>query len=92
MPNATLVFHSTRVFDDGKIVEAKIWAVPSPVRGSAHSLKYSLFYGARGRRLIGYDNEVGKGDHSHLGDNEQAYVFISVEQLVEDFLSDVNQL
>ncbi|MEN9901170.1 MAG: hypothetical protein RLZZ152_2214, partial [Pseudomonadota bacterium] len=51
-----------------------------------------LFYGSRGRRLIGYDNEAGKGDHRHLGDIEEAYVFISVEQLVEDFLSDVNQL
>ena len=92
MPNATLVFHSKRIFDDGTIVEAKIWAVPSPVRGSTHALKYSLFYGSRGRRLIGYDNEPGQGDHRHLGDIEEAYVFISVEQLVEDFLSDINQL
>ena len=37
-----------------------IWEVPSPVVGSAHKLKYSLFYGANGKRLLGYDNERGK--------------------------------
>jgi hypothetical protein len=44
-----------------------IWEVASPVIGSAHKLKYSLFYGVNGKRLVGYDNERGKGDHRHIG-------------------------
>jgi hypothetical protein len=47
--------------------EMTIWEVASPVIGSAHKLKYSLFYGVNGKRLVGYDNERGKGDHRHIG-------------------------
>jgi len=92
MAAATLLFHSKRIYDDGAIVELKIWRVPSSVMGSSHDLKYSLFYGGDGGRLVGYDNEAGKGDHRHLDDREEAYVFKSVEQLVADFLADVTRL
>lgn len=40
-------------------------------------------------RLIGYDNERGKGDHRHLTGREAPYRFISVDTLIEDFLYDV---
>lgn len=43
------------------------------------------------RRLVGYDNEVGKGDHRHIGDVETAYRFTTPEQLVADFLADVRR-
>ena len=70
-------------------MEMAIWHVAEPVAASTHRLKYSLFYGYPGRRVIGYDNERGKGDHKHLGDRQLDYQFTSVEQLVEDFLADV---
>jgi hypothetical protein len=54
-----------------------------------HGLKYSLFYGRDGQRIVGYDNERGKGDHKHLRDTETRYQFVSVEQLVADFLADI---
>jgi hypothetical protein len=92
MAAATLIFETKRLYDDGRIVQARIWVVPMPVRGSGHSLKYSLFYGSEGERLVGYDNEAGKGDHRHYGDREEAYAFKSVEQLVADFLADVSAL
>ena len=59
---------------------------------STHGLKYSLFYGYPGRRLVGYDNERRKGDHRHLDDRELRYIFVSVEQLVADFLADVRRM
>jgi hypothetical protein len=89
MPRATLIFHRKRRFDDGAIVEMKLWLVPDPVRGSRHLFKYSLFYGRDGERLIGYDNEPDKGDHRHYGPREEPYVFTTPEQLVLDFLADV---
>jgi hypothetical protein len=89
MPSADLLFHSKRVYDDGAIVELKIWLLESPVPGSNHTLKYSLFYGERGARVVGYDNERGKGDHRHYGDREEPYAFTSVDQLVADFEADV---
>lgn len=91
MPRATLILHRKRVYDDGAIVEIKLWRVPGPVRGSSHLLRYSLFYGSDGMRLIGYDNEPGKGDHRHRGDHEEAYRFTTLEQLISDFRADLRK-
>lgn len=49
------------------------------------------FYGRDGVRIVGYDNERGKGDHKHLGAVETRYRFESVEKLVTDFLADVER-
>jgi hypothetical protein len=65
-----------------------IWRVPDSVPPATDRLKYSLFYGYPGRRLVGYDNERAKGDHRHLDDRE----LVSVERLVADFLSDVHRI
>jgi len=92
MPAADLLFHSKRVYDDGAIVELKIWLVDRPVRGSGHRFKYSLFYGEGGARVVGYDNERGKGDHRHYGDREETYAFKSVDELVADFEADVEKI
>ncbi|MDP1592836.1 MAG: DUF6516 family protein [Gallionella sp.] len=84
-----LAFHDKAVNPDGSIIEMTIWELSGAVAGSNHTLKYSLFYGSPGTRIVGYDNERGKGDHKHIGEVEEAYLFTTVEQLVADFLSDV---
>jgi len=76
---------------DGSIVEMVIWQLPSPTEDRPHALKYRLFYGRDGERIVGYDNERGKGDHKHLLDVEKRYKFTSVEKLVADFLADVER-
>lgn len=88
---ATRVFHQKYLMRDGAIVEMTIWRVPAPVRGSRHELKYRLFYGFPGTRIVGYDNEPGKGDHRHLRGKESVYRFISIDRLVADFLADVRR-
>ena len=90
MAKATLIFHRKRQFNDGSISEMTLWLVPRPVRGSKHPFRYSLFYGRPGQRLIGYDNEPGKGDHRHYGSHEEPYRFTSPERLVADFLADLH--
>lgn len=70
-------------------MEATLWRVPAPVPPSSHSLKYSLVYIVAGRRIVGYDNERGKGDHRHLRGHEEPYAFTTVEQLIGDFMADV---
>lgn len=92
MPPARLIRHLKRRYDDGAVLEVKLWEVPASVPGSAHRLKYSLFYGRKGERLVGYDNEAGKGDHRHYRDREETYVFTTPEQLVADFLADVRRV
>lgn len=62
-------------------VEIVIWQVPEPVLPSAHPYKYRLVYVVEGKRVVGYDNERGKGDHKHLGGREEAYRFVSPQQL-----------
>jgi hypothetical protein len=92
MRRAVLVLYRKRIYDDGAIAEMKLWLVPNPVRGSKHSFKYSPFYGRSDVRLIGYDNEAGKGDHRHHGDREEVYQFTIPEKLMLDFLADVRAI
>jgi Family of unknown function (DUF6516) len=89
MARARLIFSDRRRYDDGAIMMMRILEVPSPVHPSTHLLKYSLFYGYPGRRLVLYDNERGKGDHKHVKGKEENYRFVSAERLIEDFFADV---
>ena len=63
--------------------------MPAYVPPTTHALKYSLFYGRPGLRIVGYDNERGKGDHRHYRGRESAYRFVSIEKLLADFRADV---
>ena len=61
--------------------------MPEPLSGSTHSLKYRLAYVVEGECVLRYDNEAGKGDHRHLGTKETPYRSVSVDRLLDDFLS-----
>ena len=86
---ARLLQREKRMLPDRSIVEMVIWQLPKPSPGSSHSYKYRLYYGRDGKRIVGFDNERGKGDHRHLDGAERPYVFASVETFVQDFLSEV---
>lgn len=90
MAAATLIYHDKAVFADAAIVEMRIWRLPLKNEERPHGLKYSLFYGENGKRVIGYDNERGKNDHRHFKESEEKYDFIDIETLVRDFLQDVH--
>ena len=84
------LLHRERLdFDDGGVVEMVLWRVPEPVPGCRHAYKYRLYYGMAGKRIVGYDNERGKGDHRHRRGHQAPYRFTTVEQLIGDFLADV---
>ena len=78
-----------QVFADGAILQITVWQVPEPVPPSRHRLKYSLFYGYPGRRVVAFDSERGKGDHRHVGKTERAYGFKSMRELLNDFALEV---
>ncbi|AMJ59512.1 toxin-antitoxin system TumE family protein [Bosea sp. PAMC 26642] len=86
---AVRVHNEKFVLPDGSIAELVIWKLPKPVLGSKHPYKYRLYFGRNGVRIVGYDNERGKGDHRHLDGVEMFYEFTSPEKLIEDFLADV---
>ncbi len=79
------------VYDDGAILDAVLWRLPEPVPGCSHSFKYRLFYGYPGRRVLGFDNERGKGDHLHLEGTEYPYRFTTPERLIDDFFAEVRR-
>jgi hypothetical protein len=39
-------------------------------------------------RVVGYDNERGKGDHRHIGAVELPYQFFNLATLLVDFWQD----
>jgi Family of unknown function (DUF6516) len=65
--------------------------LPEPLPPSTHRYKYRLHFGAGGVTRVRYDNERGKGDHRHIGNEEFDYVFSTVEQLLDDIRSDVER-
>jgi hypothetical protein len=88
---ATLLFEDRMVYPDDAILEMRIWRLPERDAERPHGLKYSLFYGRNGERIIAYDNERGKGDHRHYRGQEATYVFSTTDRLVADFLDDVER-
>lgn len=82
-----------RIYRSGNsFVELSIYAVPAPLKGSTHSLKYRLAFVVGGECVLRYDNEAGKGDHKHIGAHEQPYVFDGIEALLRDFFADVERM
>ena len=87
---ATLLYREKRSYAGG-IIEMVIWQVPEPVPPSEHPFKYRFVFVRDGLRLVGYDNERGKGDHKHLDELEVRYQFVDENQLLEDFWRDVQE-
>ncbi len=88
---ATLIESQKLVLDDGAIIQIRVWRLPTATRERPHGLKYSLFYGRPGERIIGYDNETGKGDHRHYRDREETYRFTNYETLIRDFMNNARR-
>ena len=85
-----LFYHkSTR---DNIIVEMVIWQLPARSVERPHGLKYRFFCGTADTCIVRYDNETGKGDHRHYGEQETGYCFLSIEKLLEDFRNDCVRL
>jgi hypothetical protein len=72
-------------------VDLVIWELPKPARGSQHPYKYRMALVSEGVCVLRYDNEAGKGDHRHIGDSEEPYVFTTAGRLMDDFFEDVRR-
>jgi hypothetical protein len=87
--SAVLFAQAKEVRDDGSIIEIVIWELTEPLAPCRHRFKYRLYYGVSGVSRVRYDNERGKGDHRHVSDKEEDYVFTSIDQLLDDFERDI---
>ncbi len=85
------ILHTAMKFGDEAVAHMAIWAVPHPLRGSAHGYKYRLAYVVNGECVLRFDNEAGKGDHRHIGAMETPYVFTDTDALIGDFLAEIRR-
>jgi hypothetical protein len=88
---AELIARFRDIAADGTGIEMVVWKVAEPVASSSHGYKYRLAYVESGVRVVGFDNERGKGDHKHVGGEERPYVFVGVERLIEDFITEIEK-
>lgn len=88
---ASLIRSDKLVLPNGSIVQIRVWRLPEATPERPHGLKYSLFFGRAGKRVVGYDNEAGKGDHRHRRLREERYVFVTLEKMIDGFYADVSE-
>ena len=87
---AQILLSQRQPISENAFVEMVVWRVPSPISGSTHGFKYRLALVVNGSCVLRYDNEVGKGDHKHLGEHEIPYIFTTPQALLNDFWKDVD--
>ncbi len=88
---AELLLHRKQVTSDNEIVEFKIWKVPKDV-DFPEGIRYSMGYIHNGKRVLGYDNERGKGHHKHKLGKEEKVQFVSWQMLLNQFLEELKEV
>jgi hypothetical protein len=88
--NAEVLLNERHIVAENSFVEMVVWRLPSPLSGSEHSFKYRLALIVNCTCVIRYDNEAGKGDHKHEGEEEITYLFTTPQALLKDFWNDVD--
>ena len=88
--DAKLMLKERHAISEDAFVEMVVWQLPSPIVGSRHAFKYSLAFVVNGRCVLRYDNERGKGDHKHVGEEQISYVFTTPQALLNDIWNDVD--
>jgi hypothetical protein len=89
--SAKLMFNERHILAENAFVEMVVWKLSAPLSTNRHNYKYRLAFVVDGNCVVRYDNEAGKGDHKHIGNNETPYVFISPQALLDDFWNDVKK-
>jgi hypothetical protein len=82
---ARLLLRERRVVGEGQFAEVVIWDLTESVPGSSHDFKHRLAFIVDEICVIRFDNETGKGDHKHIGEEQVPYTFTSLAQLIADF-------
>ena len=69
----------------------KVWKVPKS-KDFPDGVKYSFVYIHNGKRVLGYDNERGKGHHKHIKGKEAEIEFKDSESLLLQFKREIEEL
>jgi uncharacterized protein DUF6516 len=78
--------------DQGNLYELVVWRVPA-TQLHPEGVRYRLAFIRAGENApaVLYDNHHPKGHHRHLRGREEAYDFVDVDRLVDDFPADVRE-
>lgn len=87
---AVLVMDDRYPQGDSAFVAIRVFKLTESLPGSRHMLKYSLAYVVDGVCVLRFDNETGKGDHIHRNGKEAPYSFASLDKLLVDFWTAVD--
>jgi hypothetical protein len=88
---AKQILHDKWVTNEGDIVEIKVWSV-SKSEHFPDKIKYSMVFIHDQKRILGYDNERGKGHHEHKFGYEKEIEFKSLEQLLDKFEKAIDEV
>jgi len=89
---AVLIQKYREVLSDEAFYEIVLWHLPEPVPGSSHRYKYRFALVVRGKCVLRYDNERGKGDHRHMDGHEEPIVFADLKTLLRAFRDDMERI
>jgi hypothetical protein len=89
--DASLLLNERHTISETTFVELVVWRLSAPLPGNCHSFKYRLALVVNGSCVLRYDNESGKGDHKHVGQDENPYSFTTANTLLDDFWNDVDR-
>ena len=88
---ARLITRFKDMTPEGDILELVVWRLPSSLPPCSHYYKYRAVFIVNGERVIGFDNERGKGDHAHYQEREQPYQFTGIDPLIDDLITEVER-
>ena len=86
---AVLLAHAKELRDDGSIIEIVIWELPNRCRRVLTGTRTACSTAQPDPAGSGTTTNTSKGDHRHIAEREEDYVFTTLEQLLEDFRFDV---
>ena len=74
-----LIKHDKITDEAGNTIEIKMWAVPKTAN-EPYGFKYSLVYIVNNKRIVGYNNAEGKGDHRHYKKRKNLHLSVSYQK------------
>lgn len=88
---ARLLLRERRILSESSFAEIVIWELPRRLPGSLHTFKYRLAFVVDEVCVFRFDNETGKGDDKHIGEEQVGYTFTSLTQLLADFWLEIDR-
>ena len=90
---AAVLLREKMTDERGNLREMVIWRIPpTPQRPDGVRYRLALIRAGERRPAVLYDNHHPKGHHRHFQGRELPYHFLSVEELLDDFRRDVEEL